>query len=158
MIAVLQRVSKATVTVGTRTVGAIDRGLLILLGVYSQDEESDVNFLVEKIVHFRIFPDDRGNMNTSLLDIKGAALIVSQFTLCGDWRKGRRPSFTRAAPPEKGQELYEYFVRTLADRHVPVATGEFGAMMDVELVNDGPVTFVLDSAVDPRKKKLTDSR
>jgi len=145
MIAVLQRVSRAQVSVEGVTVGAIDTGLVIFLGVMDTDTEEDVTYLAEKIVHFRIFSDDAGKMNRSLLDVGGAALIVSQFTLCGDWRKGRRPSFVHAAPPEKGKALYKTFLSEIKSRGVPVQQGRFGAMMDVDLTNDGPVTFVLDS-------------
>jgi len=145
MIAVLQRVKSAAVRIAGETVGAIDQGYLILLGVYADDLESDADFLADKIAGFRIFPDAGNNMNISILDVQGSVLVVSQFTLCGDWRKGRRPSFTKAAPPEKGAELYEYFNAKLKNKGIPVETGVFGAMMDVELVNQGPVTFVLDS-------------
>ncbi|MCK4577462.1 MAG: D-tyrosyl-tRNA(Tyr) deacylase [Candidatus Marinimicrobia bacterium] len=145
MIAVLQRVAQAGVTVEGRVVGEIGPGLLILLGVFSDDTEEDSIFLVEKSLGMRIFADDQGKMNLSLQDIGGSVLVVSQFTLAGDWRKGRRPSFVKAAAPEKGRALYEHFVSNIQRRKVPVQTGEFGAMMKVSLINDGPVTFVLDS-------------
>ena len=145
MIAVLQRVSRAGVTVDGRAAGSIGPGLVVLLGVHRTDIESDVKFLVEKSVNLRIFSDSAGKMNLSLLDTGGSALVISQFTLVGDWRKGRRPSFIGAAPPEQGERLYEYFIAGLREQGVSVQTGVFGAMMDVELVNDGPVTFVLDS-------------
>ncbi len=145
MIAVLQRVSRASVTVDGRVSGSIGSGLVVLLGVHRTDIESDAKFLVEKSVNLRIFSDSAGKMNLSLLDTGGSALVISQFTLVGDWRKGRRPSFIGAAPPEQGERLYEHFIAGLREQGVSVETGVFGAMMDVELVNDGPVTFVLDS-------------
>ncbi len=145
MIAVIQRVSEARVEVENTVAGRIGPGLLILLGVFAEDDQNDVNFLAEKITHFRIFPDERGNMNISIQDIEGEALVVSQFTLCGDWRKGRRPSFIHAAEPEMGKVLYQEFITQLKNRGIPTSSGIFGAMMDVHLVNQGPVTFVLDS-------------
>lgn len=145
MIAVIQRCKEASVTVDRRVVGEIGTGLLVLLGVFQDDTEKDAEFLIHKIINLRIFNDDQGKMNRSLTDIKGSMLVVSQFTLCGDWRKGRRPSFIRAAEPVKGKALYEYFIRRAAAGATHVETGEFGAMMDVRLNNDGPVTFVLDS-------------
>ncbi|MBR90820.1 MAG: D-tyrosyl-tRNA(Tyr) deacylase [Verrucomicrobiales bacterium] len=145
MIVVLQRVSEARVTVGGRDTGEIDLGLMILLGVVEGDGEEDADFLADRVAGFRIFSDEEGKMNQSVQDVGGAALVVSQFTLAGDWRKGRRPSFTKAARPEEGKRLYEYFCLQLKGQNVPVQTGEFGAMMDVYLVNQGPVTFVMDS-------------
>ena len=145
MIAVIQSVHRANVTIDGRTSGCIDAGLVILLGVASGDTKPDADFLVDKISGLRIFSDDKGKMNISIKDMGGSALVVSQFTLCGDWRKGRRPSFTKAAKPDEGEELYEYFCKVLKAMGVPVETGEFGAMMDVSLINNGPVTFVLDS-------------
>ena len=149
MIAVLQRASKGKVTVEDRITGEIDSGLVILLGVAQGDTESDAEFLADRIAGFRIFNDEDGKMNLSIRDVNGAALVVSQFTLAGDWRKGRRPSFTSAATPEEGERLYEYFCRQLRQLEVPMQTGVFGAMMDVSLVNDGPVTFVMDSRKEP---------
>ena len=145
MIAVIQRSLNASVTVDGQIIGKIDHGLLVLLGVFQDDEKEDADFLVSKIIHLRIFSDADGKMNLSLKDTGGSLLVVSQFTLCGDWRKGRRPSFIRAAKPVKGEALYDYFIERVRTEFVPVATGRFGAMMDVELINDGPVTFVLDS-------------
>jgi D-tyrosyl-tRNA(Tyr) deacylase len=145
MIAVLQRASEGKVTVEDRITGEIDSGLVILLGVAQGDTESDADFLTDRIAGFRIFNDDQGKMNRSIRDVNGSALVISQFTLAGDWRKGRRPSFTSAAPPEEGERLYEYFCDQLRKLEVPVKTGEFGAMMKVSLINDGPVTFVMDS-------------
>ncbi len=145
MIAVLQRASEGKVTVEDRITGEIDSGLVILLGVAQGDTESDADFLADRIAGFRIFNDDQGKMNRSIRDVNGSALVISQFTLAGDWRKGRRPSFTSAAPPEEGERLYEYFCDQLRKLEVPVKTGEFGAMMKVSLINDGPVTFVMDS-------------
>ncbi len=145
MIAVLQRASEGKVTVDDRITGEIDSGLVILLGVAQGDTESDADFLADRIAGFRVFNDDQGKMNRSIRDVNGSALVISQFTLAGDWRKGRRPSFTSAAPPEEGERLYEYFCDQLRKLEVPVKTGEFGAMMKVSLINDGPVTFVMDS-------------
>ena len=145
MIAVLQRASEGKVTVEDRITGEIDSGLVILLGVAQGDTESDADFLADRIAGFRVFNDDQGKMNRSIRDVNGSALVISQFTLTGDWRKGRRPSFTSAAPPEEGERLYEYFCDQLRKLEVPVKTGEFGAMMKVSLINDGPVTFVMDS-------------
>ena len=145
MIAVLQRTREAKVTVGDRVTGEIQKGLVILLGVAMGDAEADADFLTDRIAGFRMFNDEDDKMNRSIRDVNGAALVISQFTLVGDWRKGRRPSFTSAAPPEEGERLYEYFCEQLRTHAVPVQTGEFGAMMDVSLINDGPVTFVMDS-------------
>jgi D-tyrosyl-tRNA(Tyr) deacylase len=145
MRACVQRVSRASVTVERQIVGEIGRGLLVLLGVAQGDDEKDARYLADKIVGLRIFEDDQGKMNCSLLEAGGALLIVSQFTLLGDVRKGRRPSFIGAAPPEEANRLYEVFVAAAAALGPPVATGRFQAHMDVELVNDGPVTLLLDS-------------
>ncbi|MBM76355.1 MAG: D-tyrosyl-tRNA(Tyr) deacylase [Proteobacteria bacterium] len=145
MRAVVQRSKKATVHVGEELVGAIDAGLVILLAVAPQDTEKQVVWLAEKIAHLRIFPDEAGKMNLSLLDVGLEALVVSQFTLYGDCRKGRRPNFTRSAHPDIAKPLYEYFCRHLASLSVPVETGRFAAMMDVQLCNDGPVTLIVDS-------------
>tara|TARA_B100000029_G_scaffold91473_1_gene81395 strand:+ start:1723 stop:2169 length:447 start_codon:yes stop_codon:yes gene_type:complete len=147
MVAVLQRASKGKVTVEGRITGQIGTGLVILLGVMKGDTEADADFLADKVAGFRIFNDEDGKMNLSIRDIEGAALVISQFTLCGDWRKGRRPGFDKAAPPVEGKRLYEYFCEKLRKLEVPVETGEFGAMMDVSLINEGPVTFVMDSRV-----------
>lgn len=140
----MQLVKRAAVTVDGVTVGAINRGLLVLLGVGQDDTEQDVAFMVDKILHLRIFADEQGKMNLSVADVRGEVLAVSQFTLLGDCRKGRRPSYSQAAPPERANELYQAFVTAMA-RHLPVATGVFQAMMEVELVNDGPVTLLIDS-------------
>ena len=145
MRAVVQRVSRAKVTVGQDAVGEISSGLLVLLGVASKDTEKDADYLVEKILNLRIFEDAEGKMNLSLLDAKGELLVVSQFTLYGDTRRGRRPSFIDAAPPEEANRLYEYFVERSRRLIEHVETGKFQAMMDVELVNDEPVTIILDS-------------
>ena len=146
MRAVVQRVKESKVEVDGKRVGAIGPGLLIFLGVGEDDSEKDCDYLANKIVHLRIFPDREDLMNLSLIDTGGAALVVSQFTLWGDCRKGRRPSFIRAARPEKAEELYERFVTLLKEKGINVATGQFQAMMDVSLINDGPVTLMLDSA------------
>lgn len=145
MRAVVQRVSRAKVTVEGTIVGEIERGLLVLLGVTHADDDKDADYLVDKIVNLRIFDDAFGKMNLSLADIDGEMLVVSQFTLYGDTRRGRRPSFIAAAGGEQAVLCYEYFVAKARESINKVATGEFGAMMDVELVNDGPVTIILDS-------------
>jgi D-tyrosyl-tRNA(Tyr) deacylase len=145
MRAVLQRVSHARVTVGDETTGQIGPGLLVLLGIHGSDTAEDVSWLADKIVGLRIFADDAGKMNRSVADVGGGVLVVSQFTLYGDCRKGRRPSFVGAAPPEKAIPLYEAFINAVKALGVPVATGRFGAMMAVELLNDGPVTLILDT-------------
>ena len=145
MIAVLQRVTAGKVKIDNRIVGDIDNGLVILLGVHCDDKEEDVIFLVDKIIGLRIFNDNSGKMNISLKDANGSVLVISQFTLCGDWRKGRRPNFTKAADPDKGKLLYDRFIDAIRNKDINVETGEFGAEMDVSLINSGPVTFVLDS-------------
>jgi D-tyrosyl-tRNA(Tyr) deacylase len=131
--------------VDDQTIGRIGPGLLVLLGVSRADEEKDADYLADKIAHLRIFEDDDGKMNRSLVDTGGEMLIVSQFTLLGDCRKGRRPSFVQAAPPEKAERLYDYFVYQVRLKGVSVATGQFQAKMAVSLVNDGPVTLILES-------------
>ena len=145
MRAVIQRVKRASVTVEKNVIGKINRGLLVLLGVSNGDTEKDADYLVEKTLNLRIFEDAANKMNLSLADINGEILIVSQFTLFGDVRKGRRPSFIEAASPEKANQLYEYFVSVVSNHLLHVETGKFQAMMDVELINDGPVTILLDS-------------
>jgi D-tyrosyl-tRNA(Tyr) deacylase len=145
MRAVIQRVAEARVTVGGRIVGEIGRGLLVFVGVANEDGPSDVQYIVSKIRELRIFGDHEGKMNRSVGETGGEVLVVSQFTLCGDARKGRRPSFDAAAPPPVARALYEDVARQLRAAGLPVATGEFQMMMDVSLVNDGPVTILLDS-------------
>jgi len=145
MRAVVQRVKESRVEVKGETAGAIGRGVLVLLGVGAGDTEKDAEYLAGKIAEMRIFPDPEDRMNLSLLDIGGAALVVSQFTLLGDCRKGRRPSFASAAPPERALMLYEHFLLVLHARGIEVSSGKFQEMMDVSLVNDGPVTILLDS-------------
>ena len=145
MIVVIQRCSRGKVTVSNKVVGQISHGLVILLGVQKNDTEKDADYLVHKISGLRIFSDENDKMNLSIKDMGGSALVISQFTLCGDTKKGRRPSFIQAAAPEDGNQLYEYFMSELEREGVPVQSGEFGAIMDVELVNNGPVTFVLNS-------------
>jgi D-aminoacyl-tRNA deacylase len=145
MRAVVQRVTQSTVTVDGQTVGEIGPGLMVLLGVGQNDTEQDADYLAEKIVHLRIFEDEAGKMNRSLLDSGGAMLIVSQFTLLGDCRKGRRPSFAEAAPPEQAELLYDHFAAKVRACGIQVATGRFRAMMKVSLVNDGPVTLIVES-------------
>ncbi len=145
MRAVIQRVSEAFVRINGQEVGRIGRGILVLLGVGPEDEEEDVRYLAEKTAHLRIFSDERDKMNLSVLDIGGGVLVVSQFTLFGDCRKGRRPSYAGAAPPDLARKLYELFVEELR-RYAPgVQTGRFQEMMQVHLINDGPVTLLLDS-------------
>ena len=146
MRAIIQRVTSARVRVGDRVIGAIEHGLLVLLGVGRGDTLTDVQYVAGKIRDLRVFESDAGKpMDRSVLEIGGAVLVVSQFTLYGDVRKGRRPSFDDAAPPGEARDLYEALVRELRAAHVPVSTGEFQAMMHVELVNDGPVTVLVDS-------------
>jgi D-tyrosyl-tRNA(Tyr) deacylase len=145
MKVVLQRVKNAHVEVAGARVGAIGRGLVVLLGVARTDNCQDADYLVDKTVHLRIFPDEAGRMNRTILEIGGALLVVSQFTLYGDCKKGRRPSFDEAAPGEQARELYEYFVSQLKSSNIIVETGVFQAEMQVHLVNDGPVTIVLES-------------
>lgn len=144
MRVVLQRVSRASVTIGGRVAGAIDRGLCLLVGYTHRDTPAEVEWMADKVAGLRVFPDPAGKMNLSLDEVGGAVLVVSQFTLYGDAAKGRRPSFVDAARPELAIPLYHAFVAALRDRGLRVETGEFGAMMQVELVNDGPVTLVLD--------------
>jgi len=145
MRAVVQRVTEARVEVGGQIVGDINAGLLVLLGVSSDDSNEDAEYLVEKTAHLRIFSDDDGKMNLSVTETGGAVLVVSQFTLYGDVRRGRRPSYSDAAPPELANSLYEYFVEQLRLCGLQVETGVFQAMMKVTLTNDGPVTILLDS-------------
>ena len=145
MRAVVQRVSEASVKIEGEEVGRIGHGILVLLGVGHDDESKDAAYLAEKVVHLRIFADEQDKMNRSLLDVEGGLLAVSQFTLWGDCRKGRRPSFVAAAEPEKAEELYDAFIQRARNLGVTVATGRFQEMMQVSLVNDGPVTLLLDS-------------
>ena len=144
MRVVLQRVSRARVSVDGRTTGAIGSGLLLLVGFTDADTEESLSWMADKVLGLRVFADEHGKMNRSVVDTGGSLLVVSQFTLYGDTRKGRRPSFVEAAPPEVAIPLYERFLAQLRATEVPVQTGEFGAMMDVELVNDGPVTLILE--------------
>jgi D-tyrosyl-tRNA(Tyr) deacylase len=146
MRAVVQRVSRARVTVQEEVTGKIDRGLLVLVGVGAADTEADADYLADKISGLRIFEDEHGKMNLSLSEIAGSVLAVSQFTLYGDVRRGKRPSFDAAAPPEKARMLYEYFVERIRTAGLRCETGRFQEMMQVELVNDGPVTILLDSS------------
>ncbi|MDF1578216.1 MAG: D-aminoacyl-tRNA deacylase [Desulfurivibrionaceae bacterium] len=145
MRAVVQRVSECRVTAGGETTGEIGEGLLVLLGVSADDSERDADYLADKIANLRIFPDDNDKMNLSVKDVGGEVLTVSQFTLFGDCRKGRRPSYNDAAPPEQAEKLYGYFVGKMAARGLKTATGRFQAMMAVSLTNEGPVTILLDS-------------
>lgn len=145
MRAVVQRVTESTVTVADETVAQIGAGLLILLAVAREDSEADAEYLAGKIANLRIFEDSGGKLNRSLLETGGEMLIVSQFTLLGDCRKGRRPSFVAAAEPLKATELYEFFIEKIREFNIPVQTGQFRAMMDVALINSGPVTLILDT-------------
>jgi len=147
MKACVQRVTQASVTVDREMVGQIQRGLLVLLGVGQHDTAEDAQYLARKLVELRIFEDDQGKMNRGLAEVGGAMLVVSQFTLWGDCRKGRRPSFVDAAPPELAEQLYERFVHHVRELGVRVATGQFRAHMRVSLVNDGPVTLLVESRV-----------
>ena len=142
---VIQRVKKASVTIDGELFSEIEKGILVFVAVAKEDVFEDIDYLADKLTNLRIFEDDKGKMNLSALDIKAQFLIVSQFTLLGDCEKGRRPSFDKAADPKKGEEFYGYFVQRVRDHNLRVETGKFRAMMDVALVNDGPVTFILDS-------------
>jgi len=145
MKAVIQRVKESSVSVEGEIIGSIKRGLLILLGVAKGDQKAQADYLSEKVANLRIFEDENGKMNRSLMETGGEVLVVSQFTLLGDCRKGRRPSFIEAAEPEDANLLYEYFANRLKDKGIPIQTGKFRAMMDVALVNDGPVTLIVES-------------
>jgi D-aminoacyl-tRNA deacylase len=145
MRAVVQRVSESHVTVDEKTVGRIGRGILVLLGVAEDDTRKDVEYMAEKIANLRIFEDEEDKMNLSVLDVKGEVLVISQFTLLGDCRKGRRPSYVHAAKPELAVPMYENFMQKLESYGIPVQKGIFQAMMKVHLVNDGPVTLMIDS-------------
>jgi len=144
VIAVIQRVTKASVSIDGEVSGAIDAGMMLLLGVVKGDEEAEVKRVLEKVIHLRIFADENGKMNLSLLDVGGSMLVVSQFTLGANIKRGRRPSFDEAALPEDARKLYELFI-TQASAYVEVQSGEFGADMQVEIHNDGPVTIIVDS-------------
>ena len=145
MKAVVQRVSQANVEIKKTIIGDINTGLVVLLGVGHNDTEKDADYLADKIVNLRIFEDDNGKMNRSLIDIKGDLLVVSQFTLMGDCRKGRRPSFVKAAPADMANKLYQYFINQTKIKGVKTETGKFQAFMDVSLINSGPVTILLDT-------------
>lgn len=146
MLACIQRVVRASVVVDGQTVGEIGKGLLVLLGVAAADADADLHWMVDKVIGLRIFNDETGKMNRALDDVGGQLLVVSQFTLLGDCRKGRRPSFIAAAPPEQAERMYDEFVARARGQGVVVASGRFRAHMDVQLVNDGPVTLLIDSA------------
>lgn len=145
MKAVVQRVIQSSVAVNGRTIGAIGRGLTVLLGIARRDSEKEAEYLAEKIVNLRIFEDPAGKLNLCLLDVGASMLVVSQFTLLGDCRKGRRPSFVDAAGPDQAEMLYEHFVRKVQELGVPTATGRFRTTMEVSIVNDGPVTLILET-------------
>jgi len=145
MKVVVQRVSEARVRVNSETVGGIKQGVLVFLGIAKEDSKQDAEYLAKKIAEFRMFADDKGNLNLSAKDLNASFLVVSQFTLVGNCDKGRRPSFDKAAPPEEAEVLYDYFLKALKAQEVSVEAGIFRAMMQVELVNDGPVTFIMES-------------
>ncbi|WP_326909552.1 D-aminoacyl-tRNA deacylase [Sedimentibacter sp. MB31-C6] len=145
MRSVVQRVKSAKVSVDSKIIGSINHGIMLLLGIENNDDLKDVEYMCDKITNLRIFEDENGKMNKSLIDVKGSILIVSQFTLLGDARKGRRPSFINAAQPELAIPLYENFIQNFKNNGIKTETGEFGADMQVELINDGPVTILLDS-------------
>ncbi len=145
MISVVQRCSQANVNVGGNTIGEIGIGFVVLLGIQKNDSVSDADYIVKKLSTLRIFSDSNEKMNLSIKDIEGSALIISQFTLFGDTRKGRRPSFVNAELPEKGKELYNYFLSRFKKEGIQIQTGEYGAMMEVSLINNGPVTLILNS-------------
>src|SRR5690625_3232456 len=144
MKVVIQRARDARVSVDERVVGKIENGLVVLVGVTHEDTVEDVEYLVNKIIHLRIFEDEHNKMNLSLTDIGGSILLISQFTLYGDTRKGRRPNFMQAASPDKAKKLYDLFTQSIAEKGISVQTGEFGEMMDVQLTNVGPVTLIID--------------
>ena len=144
MIGLIQRVKRASVTIDNKLFSSINAGILVLFGVEKGDEKEKAEKIADKIAKLRIFEDENGKMNKSIKDISGEVLVVSQFTLAGNCAKGTRPSFDRAEVPDKANEMYEYFIQQLKDRDLPVQTGVFGAMMEVELINDGPVTFILN--------------
>ena len=145
MRAVIQRVKSSSVTVSGELIGNIGKGLLVLLGVSSSDKTDDAKYLADKIANLRIFEDENHKLNRSLIDMEGEMLVVSQFTLLGDCKKGRRPSFVKAAPPELANELYEQFVKHVRQKGITVKTGRFQTMMEVSLINDGPVTLIVES-------------
>lgn len=145
---VLQRVKEAAVEVQGKVVGKIGQGICLLVGIEKGDSEEDAHYLAKKATELRIFPDSEGKMNLSVLDIQGEAMAVSQFTLAGSVKKGRRPSFDKAEEPEKAEKLFKYFVELIKQRGMKVETGVFQAMMDVHLINDGPVTFILETKID----------
>ena len=145
MIIVVQRCSEAKVTVNNKIISQIKSGLMLLVGINKGDEFSDADKVVDKIINLRIFNDEKNKMNLSILDINGSVMVISQFTLCGDTRKGRRPSFINAENPDRGLEIYDHVVTRFRDKGLNTVTGEFGAMMDIELVNEGPATFIINS-------------
>ena len=145
MIIVVQRCSEAKVTVDNKIISQIKSGLMLLVGINKGDEFSDADKVVDKIINLRIFNDEKNKMNLSALDINGSVMVVSQFRLCGDTRKGRRPSFINAENPDRGLEIYDHVVTRFRDKGLNTVTGEFGAMMDIELVNEGPATFIINS-------------
>lgn len=152
MRGVVQRVKRAHVSVDEKVIGQIEHGIVLLLGVEENDDEKDLEYMTDKVLNLRIFEDEEGKMNRSLLDVSGSILVVSQFTLHGDARKGRRPSFIAAARPEKAIQMYEKFIKNMKNQGIKTDTGEFGADMEVMILNDGPVTILLDSKKVFRRK------
>ncbi len=147
MVALIQRCSRANVKVNDHIIGQIGNGFLVLLGIHKEDQKRDADYLVKKISLLRIFNDDNNKMNLSIKEVKGSILVISQFTLCSNIKKGNRPSYINAAPADKSKQLYKYFISLLLDKNLPVQSGKFGGAMNVELVNQGPATFILDSRV-----------
>ena len=145
MTIVVQRCSEAKVTINNEIIYQIKSGLMLLVGINKGDEFLDADKVVDKIIHLRIFNDEKDKMNLSVLDINGSVMVVSQFTLCADIRKGRRPSFINAENPDRSLEVYKYMINKFRDKGIETVTGEFGAMMDIELINEGPATFIIDS-------------
>ena len=145
MIVVAQRCSKSKVSVNNKIIAKIKSGMMLLVGISKGDDYLEVDKVIDKIINLRIFNDKNKKMNLSILDIKGSLMVVSQFTLCGDIRKGRRPSFINAENPDRGLQVYKYMVNKFRDNGIETVTGEFGAMMDIDLINQGPVTFIIDS-------------
>tara|TARA_X000001036_G_C20590786_1_gene770688 strand:+ start:449 stop:895 length:447 start_codon:yes stop_codon:yes gene_type:complete len=145
MIVVAQRCSKSKVLVDNKIIAKIKSGLMLLVGVSKGDDYFEVDKVINKIIHLRIFNDENKKMNLSILDTKGSLMVISQFTLCGNIRKGRRPSYINAENPDRGLEVYEYMVNKFRDKGIETATGEFGSMMDIDLINQGPATFIIDS-------------
>jgi D-tyrosyl-tRNA(Tyr) deacylase len=151
MIGLIQRVSESEIWVGDKRISSIEKGILLLVGVAEEDEPEDITYIADKTVNLRIFGDEKGHLNRSLLDVMGEILVVSQFTLLGDTRKGRRPSFTRAADPQKAEHLYRLLIKELKKYNIVVKEGKFREMMEVKLSNSGPVTLIIDSKINKQR-------